>query len=137
MRKIVFLGMAILFISMLFILLIFTSIAATLQACSSGTCSDSYMYFTVLNSYIFAVIFLAIDVITGYLIIREKPWQGDEPRRKGSELARLKEEKLDTENARQEAEDQFYKGKFDEQTFKHMLEKYDEKLVDIGTKIKG
>jgi hypothetical protein len=142
MRKIVYVGFFIIFLSMVFTLLVFENFANFNSACRVEECTDMNIFFTMIFGLFIAGAFVTIDTIVGYIIVKEKPWLPGEayktakPKNKEQRLKGLKDELDNLKKSKDETEKQYYKGKFNTQTFEKMLNKYDQRIIETKSKIK-
>lgn len=146
MKNFVYLSFLVIFVSMILILFVFNNFSDFMVACQYPQCTEAEMFFTMLFGFFVIAIFVLIDTIVCFLIIKEKPWKvvnaGQAYKKAGPKdnkqtLEALGEKIEGLESAKEEAEKQYYKGKFNQRTFERMLNNYDQKIIEIRSRIKS
>ena len=142
MEKFVYLSFVVIFISMLFILLLFQNFSNMSMACTEGSCSDVGIMFTMMFGFFITGAFVVIDFIVIHIMLREKPWsvtvnKGKPVKHKqGGKAAALEKELKRINRAKAEAEKSYYKGRLDTETFKKMLDKYEQRGIELKADIR-
>jgi hypothetical protein len=132
---------------MVLILFVFDNFSNFMITCQPPECSDFEMFMTMLFGFFVTAIFVLIDTIVCFLIIKEKPWKAGEAGQaykksapkdnKHKRLSALTDRLEGLKLAKEEAEKQYYKGKFNQRTFERMLNNYDQKIIEVKSSIKG
>jgi hypothetical protein len=141
MNSVVYVCMIVIFLSMFFCLFIFDGLTRMASSCPDGVCNSATML-TVIFGFIIVGLFSMVDVIVGFIIIRDKSWQKTAPKARREKIAStrlsdLKAEYKNVERSKAEVEKQYYRGDFDAETFERILEGYDQKLVETRSKMRA
>lgn len=143
MRNFAYLGMLVIFVSMLLMLFLFDSFTRTAALCQAVGCDRISLFLSMLFGLFIAGVFVVIDSIAGCIIIREKAWEPEYAYKKMAskdivrEVSELEKRCSDLRRAKSVAEKQYYKGKFDTETFKGMLRGYEHEMIEARSKIRG
>lgn len=147
MKHFVYIGLLLIFLSMILILSVFISFSAFLTECIQRECDSNNVFFNMIFGFFISGIFVIIDMLVIYFLYKERPWESGSSHqvyksaktkiKTGNKLSELKDELNNLNQAKEETEKQYYKGKFDAQTFENMLNKYEQRIIEVKTNIKG
>jgi len=141
MKNFLYVGFLIIFISMVFTLMIFSNFTQITIACQARDCNNFDMFVSMLFGFVIIGLFVMVDAMVAYIILKQKPWEMMD----GSRVAKpsgaktikaLEAEYEHIEQAKADAEEQYYKGKFDSDTFQKMLNSYEQKMIEMKSRIK-
>ncbi len=141
MERIIYLGLLIIFFSMISGLIMFDNFSSMIFSCADAACDSSSVFFYTLFGFFIIGVFVMVDFFICLMMIRQDPWKSRQAYKKAETknvtgmLESLEKEYRDVQNARDEAEKSYYKGNFDTQTFKKMLNSYDQRMIEIRSKI--
>jgi len=149
MKNLVYIGLLLIFLSMVSILIISINFSSIISECIEYACDSNNVFLNMIFGFFITGIFVIIDVLVVYLLYRERPWTGKAGKagqayksaaaknKAAKKVADLNDDLKGLEDAKEEAEKQYYKGKFDAKTFESMLNNYDQKIIEIRAKIKN
>ena len=136
MKNVVYAGLIVIFLSMLFTLFVFDSFSRAISQCAVDGCSDMNMFFTMLFGLFIGGAIVLMDVLIANIILKQSLQEvvKQMPKRKPG-IAALKKEVKRIDKMKADAEKQYYKGSFDADTFKKLLNKYEQRKIELKSRI--